>query len=460
LATRDEIMDAARAAGVVDADDGMPTHAKLERSVEVVIANGCDREPLVYNASHLLVHHAGEVIDGLRLAMQACGAARGVLAFLADSPQVDSAVGCAIAEPGIEIFRAPRFYPVADESILTYEATGRLVPSFGTPESVGVLVINVETLFNLSQAMRGIPVTQRTVTVSGEVARPRVVRLPIGARAADAIRQADGPAIERYRILMGGPVLGSLADDACEPISKSTTAIVVLPVHHIQVQKRARSLSMMLLRARNACFQCQECTDSCPRYLAGQQLEPHTVMRAISHSMDNLNKSITLALNCNGCGVCDSYVCRMGISPRLICHEIKAHLAAMGWQRTGDVPPPVLKESYAARHVWLDDLAARLGVTKYIRAIDLPSLLQTSADADPIPVPSLAVSLLQHVGAPALATVGVGQSVDVGQLIGEIPEGKLGARVHAGAVGTVGSVCDCSIEINGIPNLVTNTAGS
>jgi len=453
-------MDAARSSGVVGADDGMPTHAKLERPVDVVIANGCDREPLVYNASHLLVHNAGEVIDGLRLAMQACGAARGILAFLTDSPLVDSAVGSAITEPGIEIFHAPRFYPIGDECILTYEATGRLVPSFGAPESVGVLVLNVETLFNLSQAMRGIPVTQRTVTVSGEVARPRVVRLPLGARASDAIRQAGGPAIERYRVLMGGPVLGSLADDTCEPISKSTTAIVVLPMQHIQVQKRTRSLSMMLLRARNACFQCRECTDSCPRYLAGQQLEPHTVMRAISYSMDSLNKSITLALNCNGCGVCDSYVCRMGISPRLICHEIKAHLAAMGWQRTGDVPPPTIKQTYADRHVWLDDLAVRLGVIRYVQGIDLASLLQASADAHPIPMPSLAVPLLQHIGAPALATVGVGQAVEIGQLIGEIPDGKLGARVHAGAVGTVGSVCDCSIEINGIPDLVPDAAGS
>ncbi|HUU69902.1 MAG TPA: 4Fe-4S dicluster domain-containing protein [Planctomycetota bacterium] len=460
MATRDEILEAARSAGVVGADDGMPTHVKLMQTADIVIVNGCDCEPLVYNASHLLVHHAAEVIDGLRLAMQACGAARGVMAFLAESPAVDSAVGAAIAEPGIEIFHAPPFYPVGDECILTYEVTGRLVPSFATPASIGVLVLNVETLFNLSQAMRGTPVTQRTVTVSGDVVLPRVVRLPLGVRASDAIALAGGPAIERYRVLMGGPMLGSLADDTCEPITKNTTAIVVLSVHHIQVQKRTRSLSMMLLRARNACFQCRECTDSCPRYLAGQQLEPHTVMRAISYSMDSLNKSITLALNCNGCGVCDSYVCRMGISPRLICHEIKAHLAAMGWQRTGDVPPPVIRESYAERRVWLEDLASRLGVTKYVQAIDLRSLLDAPADAAPVCVHSVAVPLLQHVGSPALAAVGVGQTVVAGQLIGEIPEGKLGARIHAGVGGTVGSVCDCSIEINGVPDLVADAAGS
>ncbi|HUW30821.1 MAG TPA: hypothetical protein VM223_04360, partial [Planctomycetota bacterium] len=136
------------------------------------------------------------------------------------------------------------------------------------------------------------------------------------------------------------------------------------------------------------------------------------------------------------------------------------HLAAMGWQRTGDVPPPVIRESYAERRVWLEDLASRLGVTKYVQAIDLGSLLDAPADATPVCVQSVAVPLLQHVGSPALAAVGVGQTVVAGQLIGEIPEGKLGARIHAGVGGTVGSVCDCSIEINGVPDLVADAAGS
>ena len=445
---------------MVGSDDGVPTHAKLETPADVVIANGCDCEPLVYSSSHLLVQHANDVIDGLQLAMQATGAHQGIVAFISTAPVLEAAVRAAAARPGIDVFHAPAFYPVGDECVLAYEATGRLAPSYGSAASVGVLILSVETLYNLSLAARGVPVTQRTVTVAGEVARPQVLRLPLGARASDAIQRAGGPAIERFRVLMGGPMHGGLADDACEPITKTTAAVIVLPPQHIQVQKRTRSLSMMLMRARSACFHCQECTDSCPRYLAGQQIEPHKIMRAISYSMDSLSTSITSAVNCNECGLCDSYVCKMGISPRVICHEIKGHLAAMGWQPM--VPPDfptAVRSAYAVRHVPLDGLAARLGVTKYIQGIDLPKLLEAVAETGPPIVQSLAVLMLQHVGAAAVPTVGVGEVVQLGQVIGEIPEGKLGARVHASLVGTVGSVCGWSVEIEAPPECVADPAG-
>ena len=50
------------------------------------------------------------------------------------------------------------------------------------------------------------------------------------------------------------------------------------------------------------------------------------------------------------------------------------------------------------------------------------------------------------LGKPAEALCKVGDSVKAGQLIAEIPEGALGARVHASITGTVESVGD-SIRI-------------
>jgi Na+-translocating ferredoxin:NAD+ oxidoreductase RnfC subunit len=48
--------------------------------------------------------------------------------------------------------------------------------------------------------------------------------------------------------------------------------------------------------------------------------------------------------------------------------------------------------------------------------------------------------LQQHIGQPALPVVKEGDRVKKGDLIGEIPEGALGARVHASIEGTVESV--------------------
>jgi Na+-translocating ferredoxin:NAD+ oxidoreductase RnfC subunit len=50
--------------------------------------------------------------------------------------------------------------------------------------------------------------------------------------------------------------------------------------------------------------------------------------------------------------------------------------------------------------------------------------------------------LSQHIGQAAVPVVKEGNRVKKGDLIGEIPEGALGARVHASIDGTVESVSD------------------
>ena len=47
------------------------------------------------------------------------------------------------------------------------------------------------------------------------------------------------------------------------------------------------------------------------------------------------------------------------------------------------------------------------------------------------------IALCQHVGAPAIPVVSPGDRVQAGQLIGKIPEGSLGAAIHASITGTV-----------------------
>ncbi len=55
--------------------------------------------------------------------------------------------------------------------------------------------------------------------------------------------------------------------------------------------------------------------------------------------------------------------------------------------------------------------------------------------------------LLQNVGAAAQPVVTPGARVEKGDLIAEIPEGKLGANLHASISGTVTAVSAQSIMI-------------
>ena len=56
------------------------------------------------------------------------------------------------------------------------------------------------------------------------------------------------------------------------------------------------------------------------------------------------------------------------------------------------------------------------------------------------------IPLKMHIGAPAVPVVKTGDVVSVGDLIAEIKEGALGARVHASIAGKV-TVTEVAIEI-------------
>jgi Na+-translocating ferredoxin:NAD+ oxidoreductase RnfC subunit len=59
------------------------------------------------------------------------------------------------------------------------------------------------------------------------------------------------------------------------------------------------------------------------------------------------------------------------------------------------------------------------------------------------------IPLQQHIGAPAVSCVEPGRKVAKGDPVGLIPEGKLGAMVHASISGVVREV-DNSITIEGV----------
>ena len=85
-------------------------------------------------------------------------------------------------------------------------------------------------------------------------------------------------------------------------------------------------------------------------------------------------------------------------------------------------------------------LIGSMPVANHAEAADL-------VDWSPTSVPAVRLLLSQHTGAPARPTVAVGDRVRAGDLVGEIPEGKLGAQVHASIDGTVVHIDRSEIRI-------------
>jgi len=362
-------------------------------------------------------------------------------------------------------------YPAGDEFVLVYEVTGRLVPETGLPLHVGCIVQNVGTLFNVARAQRGIPVTHRLLTVTGAVNEPRTMNLPIGAPISEAVAWAGGIKIPRwsaraeedYAVVVGGPMMGRLAERLSEPVIKTTTGLIVLPSNSPVVRSLSRPLGSWVKRGRSTCDQCRDCTDLCPRYLLGHDLEPHKVMRSINYGLTEPTAIVTAAVLCCECRLCEAYACPLGLSPMAYYQEIKRQLApppssppTLGGKKERGTPsssPPELggkeggrwenvvhKRSDLTPHpmreyrrVPMKRLVARLGLSEYEECA-------CPLDEREYRPQRVAIPLKQHIGAPSQLVVKIGDRVQRGDLIARIPEGKLGANVHASISGRVEAV--------------------
>jgi len=445
------LVEAVRAAGVVGAGGaGFPTHVKLAAKVDTVIANGAECDPLLQCDQRLMESRAAEIVRGLRLAMEATGAKRGILALKKEYAGATAALRRAIGgQPDLSLWLLDSRYPAGDEFVLVYEATGRLVPEAGLPLQVGCLVHNVQTLYNVARAERGAAVTHRLLTVAGAVARPVTLWVPLGTAIGQVVAWAGGVQPPRwsertaddYAVVVGGPMMGHVATGLDQPVTKTTSGLLVLPRDGVVVRFLTRPRTSWVRRGISTCDQCRDCTDLCPRYLLGHNLRPHEVMRAIHYGLERPADQVTAAVLCCECRLCEAYACPLELSPMSYYVAIKRELRAQGWvnqvHRRADLQPHPMRDD---RLVPTGRLIARLGLSEWEHQL-------CPLDEGDYRPARVRIPLQQHIGVPAEPVVAAGDRVAVGDLIARIPEGKLGANLHASLAGRVTGVDDTAIEV-------------
>jgi Na+-translocating ferredoxin:NAD+ oxidoreductase RnfC subunit len=416
--------------------------------VDTVIANGAECDPLLQCDQRLMESRAGEMVRGVRLAMEATGAARGILALKEEYENACAALRRAIGDQqDVSLLMMESRYPAGDEFVLVYEATGRLVPETGLPLHVGCLVQNVQTLFNIARADKGAAVTHRLLTVAGAVARPVTLWAPLGTPIRDVLAWAGGvqptPWSDRtaddYAVVIGGPMMGRVAKDLDEPVTKMTSGLLIFPRDSAVVRYMTRSRASWVRRGMSTCDQCRDCTDLCPRYLIGHNLKPHEVMRAINYGLARPADKVTAAVLCCECRLCEAYACPLELSPMAYYVSIKGELRAQGW--VNDVHKRTEFEPHRMREYRLvptHRLIARLGLVEWEHQ-------RAPLDESDYRPKRVSIPLSQHIGAPARPVVSAGQQVSVGDLIGEIPQDALGANVHASIAGRVSKIVDGAV---------------
>lgn len=423
-------------AGVVGAGGaGFPAHVKLNSHADVVLANGAECEPLLRVDQQVMLRYTGDVIEGLRLAMEACGAKEGKLCVKAKHQEVIKKLEAACT-PGITVFPLDDYYPAGDEQQMVYDATGSVVPVGGIPLDAGVVAQNTSTLRNIALAARDIPVTHKHLTITGEVKTPITIEAPLGMSLRDCIRLAGGPADESgYGLIVGGPMMGYVEKNWDNVVTKTTGGVIVLPADHAHYVRKAAPGVYDRKLARTVCCQCMLCTLMCPRNLLGLGVEPHKAMRAVAYGKTYEDNGV---FSCCNCGVCSFFACPFGLAPSVITTEAKNAMAAAG-KRPEKMPSPGVASNRQYAKVPVKRLIARLGLKQY----DVPAPLYERE----IRPGRVSIPLKMHIGAPCTPVVEAGQEVTCGQVIARIDAGKLGVNIHASITGTVQSVDGNNIVI-------------
>jgi Na+-translocating ferredoxin:NAD+ oxidoreductase RnfC subunit len=427
-----------KSAGVVGAGGaGFPTHIKAASQVEFLLANGAECEPLLHKDVELMKQYAAGIVSGMRLMMEATSAQRGKFGIKTKNAAAIDAVKPHLENTPIDLVQLGDFYPSGDEYELVHIATGRLIPPAGIPLQVGCVVNNVETLYNAHLAAGGATVTRKFLSVSGAVRRPKSFWVPVGTTFRELIQLAGGAAVDDYGIFVSGLMMGSFTFDAEDVVTKTTGGLILLPREHYLVQRRIQPLVNMNRIGRSACDQCSYCTEFCPRYLLGYEVQPHKVMRSLGFTIGGSDMWNEWAELCCACGLCTLYACPEDLFPKEACDQAKVRMreTSVKFVQTKPVQVHPMKD---ARRVPLSMLRRRLKVEEY----------ENDTPFDPIEyTPKLVrLKLRQHAGKPAVARVSRGQRVIAGELVAAAQDG-VSANIHASISGSARIVTDTYIEI-------------
>lgn len=428
-------------AGVVGAGGaGFPSFAKLAEGANILVINAAECEPLLYTDYMLIHERLYRVLEGAEAIMEMMGIEKCLLSVKGTKGKALHWVDGQELAPGVFVKLLPNVYPMGDEINLIYEATGRLVPPGQLPMTVGVIVMNLETVYNIRAALRHQkPVIEKWLTIHGCVEQPTVLRVPVGTRVSDLFEKMGIKVPAGHTVLDGGPSMGKVIDPEKTIVTKATKGLMIFPDDIPAIYTKKRSMRVQLSIGSSACCQCTRCTDLCPRNLLGYPLEPHKHVRIENAMMEASPEDVLTASMCCACGVCEIAACCQSISPRAM---IAKHKGILAQNRLKYIAKPdeklTVHPERRARQIPSDRWKRMLGVAKFDR---VPEYLAEMVELDRVEI-----FTSQHIGAPSIPCVSVGDTVEVGQVIAKAAEG-FSVPQHASIAGKVTYVDPTKIVI-------------
>lgn len=294
----EDIANRVAAAGIVGLGGAtFPSSVKLNlgrrSKIDTLIMNGSECEPYLSCDDRLMRDRAADIVTGIRLMLISTGAGEAKVGIEDNKPEAIAAMREAAAGfSNVTIFPVPARYPMGSDRQLIVELTGREVPSDARAADVGVIVHNVGTAYAVQQAVcLGRPLVSRVMTLNGgAAATPGNYEVPFGTLISDLVAFTGGTKGEVAKLVMGGPMMGTILPNLRVPVVKGTSGILLLDANEAASGES------------EDCIRCGSCVKACPMGLL--PLEMSARIRN-----DEMDAAADLGLaDCIACGCC-AYVC-------------------------------------------------------------------------------------------------------------------------------------------------------
>lgn len=294
---RGELLERIQQAGIAGLGGAVfPTHSKLDgrgQLTEILIVNGLECEPYITTDDRLMQQYADEIMDGIRVLKHLLKPKLTLIGVEDNKPEAIDQLTRHATDEDVLVKTVPTKYPSGGAKQTIELLTGRQVPKGGRAVDIGIMVLNVATVFAIKRAIiDGEPLIERIVTLTGDsFKQPGNAWVRLGTPVRWLLQRFELQPEADQRVIMGGPMMGFTLPHAMVPVVKATNCLLA--------PTRAE---LPFPGPEQACIRCSACADACPATLLPQELYWYSRAKEYDKA-EQLN-----LFDCIECGAC-AWVC-------------------------------------------------------------------------------------------------------------------------------------------------------
>lgn len=271
---------------------GFPTYLKYDANIKTLIVNAVECEPYLTTDYVTCFNHINEIIKVLLKIKELFKLKEIVIAIKIGNRNLLEKIIPAINKYDyINVIEVPNLYPMGwEKSLVRYI---KHVDYDKLPIEKNIVVSNVSTIYSIYEALKGVPLTERVVTIGGDSFKNKTnVRIKIGTSFKELKEIFKDYVDNNVTLITGGPMMGSSISDDDFVIDSKTNAVLALKSNYDE---------------STTCIRCGKCSDHCPAKIC-----PVLVKDNIDDEQELKRLGVS---RCIECGIC-SFVCPAKINLR------------------------------------------------------------------------------------------------------------------------------------------------